>query len=242
MPTLYRTDGATIDSSNKLSLKELVMKNKDKLTEVDLRKTNLRGVDLSFVNLSFADLQGADLRFANLREANLRKADLLGANLRKANLSYANLRGADFREANLKSTNLKSVNLFGADCSFANAQKTNLRDIDLRGVDLCLLKIAEADLRNAKYDYKTLMLQVDWEKLSDELTLELMRQDAQLIGEELITDWSNGGECPYVVLDKYRDFKFKEKMKLWKPGKPKYGKDQMRDLFKALCEEKGVKI
>jgi len=189
MQILYRTNGIIIDSSNELSIKELVIKNKHNLLDADLKKAdlreiNLQGGDLREANLSFADLREADLWNIDFQDANLREADL-----RKALLEDVNFQGTDLREANLQDANLKGTYL------------------------------KETDLRGAKYDYKKLMFQVDWDELSEGLTLELMRQDADLSGK--------------------LSFRYK---RLWKPGKPKYGKDQMWDLFKALCEEKGVKI
>jgi len=195
--------------------------------EADLKKANLWGVNLLGANLRKANISYANLRFADLRYANLQGSDLSFANLRKANLSFADLSYANLQKADLQKANLREA---------------NLREADLREADLNWTIIAGTDLRGAKYDYKTLMLQVDWGELSDELTLELMRQDTQLIGEDLITAWANGGECPYEVLNRDRDYKFNVKKHLWKPGKPKYRKDQMWDLFEALCEEKGVVI
>ena len=79
------------------------------------------------------------------------------------------------------------------------------------------------------------MLKINFGILSNEMTLELMRHDAEFCGLDKINAWANGGDCPY---DKYcRDFIFVEKRELWKPGVPKY---RGEELWKKLAEEKGI--
>jgi hypothetical protein len=153
-----------------------------------------------------------DLREANLREANLRGVNLSGADLSRANLRRANLREANLREANLREANLRGANLSGANLS-------------------------GADLREAKYSILEI-LQINFFNVSDKLTLELMRWDAIACGYESMTAWANGGCCPFR--DGYqREFYFKEKQELWKPGKPKLNH---RELWEALTKEKNIKI
>ena len=88
----------------------------------------------------------------------------------------------------------------------------------------------------AKYSLLAI-LRASWFEFSDELTLELMRWDAISCGDEAMTAWANGGECPFNLME--REFYFTEKRKLWKPGKPTMNH---RELFEALCAEKDIKI
>ena len=71
-------------------------------------------------------------------------------------------------------------------------------------------------------------------KLSDPLTLELMRRDAW--GHptpDKFDQWARGGDCPYQ--NEERMWFFAENKVLWTPGPPEM-KDS--DLVLAICEEK----
>jgi hypothetical protein len=75
-------------------------------------------------------------------------------------------------------------------------------------------------------------------KLSDKLTLELMRRDAYGHPHpEKFNIWSNGGNCPYE--DEERMWHFTENPALWRKGKP-----QLSDyeLIVGICKEKAWKI
>ena len=185
------------------STKIAVEKNKQNLSEANLRGINLSGTELSGANLILADLRRADLYRANLRET-----DLYGANLSEANLIWVNLRRANLSEANLN------------------------------GADLWKTNLNEVDLREANYSI-SIMNQIDWDELSDELTLELMRHDAEICGSKAMTNWVKGGKCPFSTGNIQRLFYFNEKKELWKPGKPRL---HNMELWKALCKEKGIKI
>jgi hypothetical protein len=187
-------------------IKESYMK-QEELDEI-IRKHNLWLEDN--IEGIKADLRGADLRGADLRGADLRWADLRKADLRRANLRRANLRKADLRWANLR----------GAD----------LRGADLRGADL-----RGADLQEAEYSILS-MFHIQFYDLSNDLTLELMRHDAEFTGIEKMNEWANGGPCPYEGME--RDFLFQEKRELWKPGKPKL---RGRELLIALFESQNIK-
>ena len=157
-------------------------------------------------------------------------ADLCNANLCNANLYNANLYNADLYNANLYNANLRNANLCNADL-----RNADLRNANLRNADLCNAK----NLTGIKFQISNLLHNINWGNLSDKLTLELMKRDAIICGEEKMTAWAiNGGECPFgdnIV----RDFWFVENKELWKPGNPKMNDMQ---LFKALCKEKGMKI
>jgi len=140
-----------------------------------------------------------------------------GANLEGANLEGAYLEGTNLRHANLKGANLEGAYLDGANLRYANLEGANLE-----GAQYSLIQ----------------MFQLNWENLSDELTLELMRHDAESCGEEAMNNWAKTDECPFQGNLK-RDFYFQEKKELWQPSVPKLRGMQ---LFKALCEEKNIQI
>jgi hypothetical protein len=81
------------------------------------------------------------------------------------------------------------------------------------------------------------VLKQDFSNLSDELTLELMRHDAEFCGVEKMNNWSNGGRCPYSDME--RDFIFSEIKNLWVPGTPTL---RGKDLWEALAKEKNIKL
>ena len=155
--------------------------------------------------LSNADLQYTYLESTNLHKANLSGADLRGAILRNANLCWANLINADLRDANLRNVALQGANLLGAKIRFLYFPSIRL----LSTLDLGIV--------------------------SDKLTLELMRWDADGHPHPLRFDeWAAGGDCPYRKEDYF--WNFYEKSEIWKSGK-----SQMTDLelIKRICTEKG---
>jgi hypothetical protein len=61
----------------------------------------------------------------------------------------------------------------------------------------------------------------NFEMLSDELTLEMMRRDAEFHpNPEKFDKWVKTDICPYQDCNFHRLFIFQEKKNLWKPGKP----------------------
>ena len=143
----------------------------------------------------------------------------VGANLSGANLKGANLEGAYLEGANLKGAYLSGANLEGANLYDANLEGAYLEDLLINNSVHTLLEI------------------IDWGELSDKLTLELMRHDAESCGIEAMTKWADGDECPFKTT--IRDFQFKEKEELWKKGEPKL---RGMELLKTLAKEKGMKI
>ena len=93
-----------------------------------LTKTTLKSAFLSRANLQGADLVGAKLQGADLVGANLQGATLVGANLVGTKLQGANLLGTKLQGANLLGTNLLGANLLGANLQGANLGNSNLRD------------------------------------------------------------------------------------------------------------------
>ena len=149
------------------------------------------------------------------------KADLRGADLGEADLREADLRGADLREADLRGADLR-----GADLGEADLREADLREADLRG----------AHLWGAKYGVLDL-LQSDWGFLSNELTLELMRHDAELCGDDAMEEWIKTGTCPFQHSG--RGFFFVEKKTLWVPGPPKL---RGKALLEALAAECNIRL
>ena len=199
--------------------------------EIIANKADLSGADLSRADLSDADLSKADLSRADLSDANLSDAYLRGANLSNAYLRCANLSNADLRSADLSKADLRGANLRGASLRGANLSNANLRGADLSDADL-----SDANITGACYSSMALF-RINWLGLSDDLTLELMRHDAEFVGNEAMALWVETGECPYT--GKERDFYFEEQRSLWSPGQP-----QLRGaaLLKALCAEKNITL
>jgi len=162
----------------------------------------------SLVEKNKKDLRDADLRGADLRGADLRGADLRGADLEGAYLRGAYLEGADLRGAELRGAYLEGADLRGAKIEFYLFPSVRLLSSIPLGV------------------------------LSEELTVELMRRDAEAHPyPELFDEWANGGQCPYQ--NEERLWHFEEKRNLWRPGPPTM---RTPDLILAICREKGWKI
>ena len=178
-------------------------------------------------NLRGANLEGANLKYANLKYVNLECANLKYANLECAHLEYAHLEDANLRGANLEDANLKYVHL----------EYANLRDANLKYANLRSAHLEDASLKDAQYALIS-MFQINWGNLSDELTLELMRHDAESCGEEAMNNWAKTDKYPFPN-NLEKDFYFQEKKELWQAGVPKLRGMQ---LFKALCEEKNIQI
>jgi uncharacterized protein YjbI with pentapeptide repeats len=162
---------------------------------------------------------------ANLRGANLREADLSEANLRGANLCGADLCGADLCGANLRGADLRGADLTGANLSRAN----------LCGADLC-----GADLRECRFDLLGI-LRIEMGTLSDSLTLELMKQDAQHCGTKAMDIWEKGGACPFEGT-KERPFLFDESPDLWPIGRKNRPKMNISELWTAVAKELEIKL
>ena len=122
-----------------------------------------------------------------------------------------------------------------ADLVGANLGGANLRDADLLGADLRHANLWGADLQGARYAF-SVVLRAAWGGLPDALTLELMRQDAEACGEDAMTAWAAGGDCPFARHE--REFYFAERRELWVPGPPTM---TVRELWAALCETKEIK-
>ena len=166
---------------------------------------------------------------ADLSSADLSYADLSSANLRYADLSYADLSSADLRSANLRYADLSSADLSSANLSYADLSYADLRYADL----------SSANLSSANLPAPTMFLLANWGEVSDLLTTELMRYDADNHPEpKLFGEWAKGGECPYFGVQWQRCAVFEQKKELWKTGKCKMSALQ---LVEALFKEKDIK-
>ncbi len=168
----------------------------------------------------------ASLNYASLNHASLNGALLNHASLNHASLNYASLNGASLNGALLNGASLNDTSLNYASLNYASLNSASLNSALLNG----------ASLNYARYSISTI-LKIWWGPLSDSLTLELMRHDAEYIGYDAMDTWAAGGTCPYG--HQSRDFYFGENRKLWIRGKPKL---RGRELFFALCKERGIKI
>jgi uncharacterized protein YjbI with pentapeptide repeats len=199
---------------------------------VEQKKANLYGANLSEANLYGANLSGANLTRADLTRANLSEANLTGADLTRADLTEADLTRADLTGADLTGADLTRADLTRADLYGANLTRADLTRADLYGANLY-----GQDLTKTHYQVSQILHGYNWGDLPDNLTLELMRRDAIICGNDKMDKWAHGGDCPfmgYIV----RDFYFTER-DLWEPGAPTMND---MELFKALCKEKEIKI
>jgi hypothetical protein len=176
--------------------------------------------NLSRSDLSESDLSGSNLSGSNLSESDLSRSDLSGSNLRWSNLRWSNLRWSNLSESDLSWSDLSGSNLSGSNLTESNLSRSNLSRSNLSGAIYSLIAV----------------LRANWYALPDDLTLELMRWDAIACGADAMTAWAKGGRSPFT--NKEREFYFKEKRELWRPGKPKMN---MLELWRALAEEKKIK-
>jgi hypothetical protein len=183
--------------------------------------------------------EGANLRGANLRGAYLRGAYLRGAYLEGANLRGANLRGAYLEGAYLEGANLRGAYLRGAYLLGANLEGAYLEGANLEGAYLEDLLLGNS--------VHTLLTAINWGSLPDDLTLELMRHDAESCGIPKMDEWARGNveegnnTCPFS--DSVRDYQFEEDPTIWhnattEDKTPKY---RGMELLRKLCEAKGIK-
>jgi hypothetical protein len=200
------------------------------LNGASLNGASLNEASLNGASLNGALLNGALLNRALLNGASLSRALLNGALLNRASLSRASLNGASLNRASLDDASLDDASLNGASLNGALLNGALLNRASLNRASL-----NGASLLNASYSIITI-LKINWGELPDDLTLELMRHDAEFVGNDKMKEWIKSDTCPYV--NHCRDFYFKEKKELWKPGKPKL---RGYDLFEALCDAKNIK-
>ena len=121
----------------------------DKNTSSELELLNKQKEDLSNFNLKKADLKGIYLVDAKMQNCNLKKVDFENASMFGVDLSGSDLFKANFENANLKNANLENCNLLGANLS--NAQLKNI----WWGQDFKVINELEAEKAVAENDYET---------------------------------------------------------------------------------------
>ncbi len=205
---------------------------------INLSNADLRHADLSNANLSGADLRHADLWRANLSGADLSGADLSNADLWRADLRHADLSNADLSNANLWHADLSNANLSGANLRHADLSNANLSGANLRHADLSNANLWHADLSGADLPSPTTVLLANWGEVSDDLTLGLMRYDAEHHEDpETFDKWTKSGNCPYSNVKYQRAAIFREKKDLWEPGRAPRGFDLMVSCIKEKCKD-----
>ena len=151
-----------------------------------------------------------------------------------ADLRYASLRGAILRGANLRYADLQNANLWGADLQNASLRGADLRGANLQSASRRYARLQNADLRGAWFPAPTMLLQCEWGRCSDKLTLWLMRLDASCHPDPGAFDrWAEEGYCPYSSCHWQRAANFQERMSLWKPGRP----PRIMTIVNALLRE-----
>lgn len=181
----------------------------------NLHSADLTDAYLGYVSVRNTALRGSRLLRANLNGANLMWSDLSYANIKNAYLFDANLQRTTLINADLCSVNLVSANLHGACLRGANLTKANLANANLTW---CFL--TGANLKDAILPSPTTVLLADWERLSYDLTADLMVWDSLNHPDPTTFDrWANGGNCPYSETNVQRAANFREKRELWGKGK-----------------------
>lgn len=185
------------------------------------------------LDISFYNLQDVDLSSSNLKFACFQHADLYNVDFTNANLCHANFEGAYISQCNFTNTDLKRSTF-----SVSNIEESNFRGAALGMTSFVEAILFKVDLRRARYSVMSL-LQSHWGLLPDNLTLELMRHDAEFIGVEAIRKWANQPASPCPYRDKGRDFFFFPDKRIWKPGKPKL---RGIELLRELAKEKKIRL
>ena len=117
-------------------------------TKEEIEILHKNGDSLSGVQLKFADMSNAKLVNADLSNSDLTRADFSSASMYGVNLEGSNLFKTNFEEANLKSANLINCDLLGAD--FTN---TKLNNVDW-GIDFKVINEIEAEKAVASGDHE----------------------------------------------------------------------------------------
>ena len=127
------------------------------------------------------------------------------------------------------------ANLYGANLSWANLSGANLSGAYLTRADLTGTDLYQLLKSNSVH---TLLCAIFWGKLPDDLTLEMMRHDAESCGIEAMQKWADGGVCPFS--DSVRDYRFQERGDLWGSGVPTLrGRALLEALWAAKFGELG---
>jgi len=197
---------------------------------------NLHSADLTGAYLDYVSIRGTALKCSRLVSANL-----IGANLMWSDLSYANIKNASLFDANLQrttliNTNLCSVNLVNANLHGAHLCGANLTGANLASANLTFCLLTGANLKDANLPSPTTVLLADWERLSYDLTADLMVWDSLNHPDPTAFDrWANGGSCPYSETKVQRAANFRERRELWGKGKACSPYELMQRVLAERC-------
>jgi len=131
-----------------LSTKIEIVKDSNKLDEVDFIGSNLYYTNLSDAYLFRARFDDVNLRNADLSNTTLIEADFVCADLSNADLSKSILWDVDFNSADLKETSLKMSDLTQAIFNGADLGGADLGGADLSGVDFSGTILSGVKLRS----------------------------------------------------------------------------------------------
>ena len=127
----------------------------DENTKEEIEILHKNGDSLSGVQLKFADMSNAKLVNADLSNSDLTRADFSGASMYGVNLEGSNLFKTNFEGANLKSAKLRNCDLLSAD--FTNTKLNNVEwDEDYKVINEREAEKArlEGDHEKSKEKYK----------------------------------------------------------------------------------------
>jgi uncharacterized protein YjbI with pentapeptide repeats len=169
------------------------------LESAKLELAELSGAIMDDVNAKFADFQEVNMEGVNARQADFSHAimerikgerlDVSGAILRETNLRNANLTKAvlenisayraNFKEATLNDVNAKFAEMIACDFSDAMA-----RNMDVSGAKLPMCHMERADCTGMKFDYDTLLLDVNFrDAIGAEALIELQKEQHAIKGQ-----------------------------------------------------------
>lgn len=216
-----------------------------------LYRFDLRGLGVIDADLSMAYFDNCDLRSASFSGSILKEARIWHSNARNAQFDCVKAPDIEFTECNLVRASFCGAHMMGAGFDESNLYGAYLDKVDLRGADLeavCSLKYArleKSDLRGAKLPSPTEMLLVNWGRVSDSLTRQLMQYDAANHPDPKRFDtWAEGADyinpCPYNHIKVGRAANFSEKASLWVPNsraRVRSAYELMVSLIKEKCRD-----
>lgn len=210
------------------------LKGKEVLKNISLKKMELDKIDLKLTTLVGCNLRDASFKEAKLTRATILdsigiKADFQQADLREARIIDSPFGGCNFRGADLMGLSAFFVDFSFSDFTGAFIDNWNFFKVDLFGVQGLMFQSLPSI---------STLSRLTLHHLPDELTLELMRRDAQAHpNPEDFEVWANQGHCPYKQEERFWMFPFSRSV--WKPGKP-----EMSDveLIKSICKSQGWKV
>lgn len=171
-------------------------------------------VKINGLQLSHGYFAQANFNVTVINKSKITYSKFIFADFSLSYISNSDLSGCDFNNSYFSGCRFENVKLDECKFLFSNLERSVL--------DNCSLIGAEYSISN--------MLKLYWGELSDNMTLELMRHEAEYHGQYNKRKWLND--------DIPRNFHFKECRELWSPGLPQY---RGKELLAKLFDEKGIK-